>query len=433
VKPTTSAEDANANMEQRVLRKVTLRLMPFLCLCFMAAFVDRVNVGFAKLQMMPDLGMSQSVYATGAGVFFIGYFLFEVPSNLLLQRYGARFWLARIMVFWGLVSAAMLFVTGTWSFYTLRFLLGAAEAGFFPGVILYLTHWFPKAYRGRAVSLFMVSVLLSLAIANPLSGYLMAHPQFGFKGWQWLFLVEGLPSVLLGVILWFVLPNQPQDARWLKTEEANWLATRLQKERTLQERQEKLTLGAALRDRRVLLFSAIYFLSVVGGYGLDFFAPTLMARAFPELGTEALGQLLAIPPLVAIPIMILHGRSSDARQEQRWHVALAAFVFAAGLLLLALALPGVAFVAAMTLAVSARWCIVGPFWGLPTAILSGSAAAGGIALINSLGNLGGQAGPVILSRLSSPSGSFAAGLVVLAALAAACGALTLLAPRTAKP
>jgi MFS transporter, ACS family, tartrate transporter len=416
------------SLEQRVLAKVSWRLMPLLCLCFLAAFLDRVNVSFAKLTMLADLGFSQAVYATGAGIFFIGYFLFEVPSNLLLERFGARLWIARIMCLWGLISSSMMFVSERWMFYTLRFLLGAAEAGFFPGVIFYLTYWFPRAYRARAVSSFMVAAVFSFVIGSPLSGWLMDHPQLGLTGWQWLFLVEGLPSVLLAfVVLWY-LPNGPKDARWLEPAEQSWLLGRLGSERAEQERRERLTLAQALRDRRVLLFSSIYFTSVVGGYGFEFFAPTLLQRAYPELSTSELGWVAAIAPLVTIPIMIAHGRSADKRQEQRLHVVAAALCFALGLGLLSLDLPSVFVVPAMTLCVAGRWCIIGPFWGMPTSILTGTAAAGGIALINALGNLGGQAGPLILGWSVSASGDYSRGLLVLAGLVLSCAGLTLFAP-----
>jgi MFS transporter, ACS family, tartrate transporter len=415
-------------LEQRIVAKASWRLIPFLCLCFMAAFLDRVNVSFAKLTMLPDLGLSQTAYAAGAGIFFVGYFLFEVPSNLLLERLGARVWIARIMVTWGLLASAMTLVSGQWSFFALRFALGAAEAGFFPGVILYLTYWFPRAHRARTVSLFMVAAVLSYVVGSPLSGWLMDHPLVGMKGWQWLFLVEGVPPVVLGVVVYFYLPNGPQSARWLTPAEMAWLASRLDAERAEQERHGRLTLGQALRDPRVLLLSLVYFLSVVGAYGLDFFSPTLLARAYPELSTSALGRIAAIPPLVTIPVMILWGRSSDARGEHRWHVALPLFAFAAGLLCLSMSLPPVLVVAALSLSVAGRWCYIGPFWGLPTAMLTGTAAAAGIALVNSIGNLGGQAGPVLVGRLASPSGSLAMGLAALAVIVAVSGVLVVTLP-----
>lgn len=414
-----------SELEGRVVRKVALHLMPLLCICYVAAFIDRVNVGFAKLEMMPALGLSQSEYAFGAGIFFIGYFLFEVPSNLLLVRFGARRWIARIMLLWGVVSACMALVQGPRSFHTLRFLLGAAEAGFFPGIIFYLTAWFPRVYRARAVSAFMMAAVLSFVIGSPLSGWLLDHPQFGLAGWQWLFLIEGIPSVLLGFVVLFHLPDGPADARWLAPDERTWLHERLARERAEQDRQHSLPLGRALRDPRILFFSWIYFLNVVGGYGLDFFAPTLLKSAFPDVSAFAIGAIAMIPPLVALPVMVVYGRRADATRDYAGHVAWAAFAAALGLTALSLPLPPVLVVAAMTVCVSARWSLIGPFWSLPTAILSGAAAAGGIAWINSLGNLGGQLGPVLLDAFASPGGSFSTGLRVIAGLLLCCAACAL--------
>lgn len=414
------------SLESRVMSKVTWRLIPFMCLCYLAAFIDRVNVSFARLSMLDDLHLSEAVYATGAGIFFVGYFIFEVPSNLILERVGAKIWIARIMILWGIISSAMMFVSSAWMFYVLRFLLGAAEAGFFPGMILYLTYWFPKAYRSRAVSKFMAAAVFSFVVGGPLSGWLMDHPQFGLKSWQWLFLAEGIPSILLGFVVLAYLPNGPRRAKWMKPEELSWLMARLEDERARQEKQEHLSLFQALSHPRVLLLSLIYFLTVVGGYGLDFFGPKILQQAYPHLTKSQLGWLAAVAPLITIPIMILYGRSSDARREQRWHVAVASGFFSLGLILLSFKLSPVLVVAAMTIAIAGRWSVIGPFWGLPTAFLTGTAAAGGIAMINSIGNLGGQAGPVILSWFADASGSYSKGLRVLAVLVLMCGLLTLM-------
>ena len=412
-------------LERRIMTKVAWRLLPFMCLCYVAAFIDRVNVSFAKLSMLSDLNLSTAMYTTGAGIFFVGYFIFEVPSNLLMEKVGARLWIARIMLVWGVISAAMMFVKDPWMFYFLRFLLGAAEAGFFPGMILYNTYWFPKAYRSRTVSIFMAAAVFSFVIGGPLSGWLMDHPQFGLRSWQWLFLVEGIPSVLLGVVVLFYLPDGPRSSRWLKAEELTWLTSVRDAERAQQEKKKHFTLVEALLNPKVLLLSLIYFLNVVGGYGLDFFTPTILQNAYPTLTKSELGWLSALPPLITIPIMIVHGRLSDRFKEQRWHVAIAAWWFAIGLVLLSLRLSPVLVMVAMTLCVSGRWSVIGPFWGLPTAFLTGTAAAGGIAMINSIGNLGGQAGPKILSLCQAPNGSFSLGLRVLAVLVALCGVLTL--------
>ena len=407
------------------MRKVAWRLMPLLCACFVAAFIDRVNVGFAKLEMLPDLGLTQSEYAFGAGIFFLGYFLCEVPSNLALVRFGARRWIARIMLMWALVSASMAFVTGARSFYALRFLLGAAEAGFFPGVIYYLTVWFPRRYRGRAVSSFMMAAVFSFVLGSPMSGWLLDHPLLGLSGWQWLFVVEAIPSLVLGFVVLARLPDGPAQAPWLSDEERVWLTEQLEGERSEQAREGSMPLGRALRDPRVLVFSLIYFLNVVGGYGVDFFGPTLLARAFPDASSTRLGFIAAIPPIVALPFMVFYGRRADATRDYAGHVALAAFAFAIGLVTLALPTSGALVVLSMTVCVAARWSSIGPFWSLPTAILTGAAAAGGIAWINSLGNLGGHLGPVLLATLAGPSGSLARGLMTFSLLLAVCGGLAL--------
>jgi ACS family tartrate transporter-like MFS transporter len=416
----------NADYERRVLAKIAWRLIPFLCVCFMAAFLDRVNVGFAKEQMAADLGLSNAVYGLGAGIFFIGYFLFEVPSNLILARVGARIWIARIMIVWGLISASMIFARGAASFYALRFLLGAAEAGFFPGIIFYMTHWFPAAYRSRTVALFMTAAVFSSVVGSPLSGILLdLDGAWGLRGYKWLFLVEALPSIVLGVAVLLRLPASPREAAWLGKGELEWLEARLAAERQSAETKHATTLRQALTDPRVLLLCAIYFGEVIGGYGLDFFLPTLMKQAFPLAGAKVLGLLIAIPSLFAAFVMVAHGRSSDRRSERRFHFAAAVFWAAAGLVLASLPVPRTVALAALALAVSGRWSAVAPFWGLSTTFLSGTAAAGAIAFINSVGNLGGFAGPYLMGWLKDATGGYETGLRVLGLLMFSSGALAL--------
>jgi ACS family tartrate transporter-like MFS transporter len=414
-------------LERRVVAKIAWRLIPFLCACFMAAFLDRVNVGFAKEQMAADLGLSNAVYGLGAGIFFIGYFLFEVPSNLILARVGARIWIARIMIVWGLISACMIFVRGPASFYALRFLLGAAEAGFFPGIIFYMTFWFPASYRSRTIATFMTAAVLSSVIGAPLSGVLIElDGAWGLRGWRWLFVVEALPSILLGAAVFLRLPAGPRDAAWLAADEVAWLEARLESERRAgAEARKEMTLREALTHPRVLLLCAVYFGEVIGGYGLDFFLPTLMKQAFPNVGAKALGLLIAIPSLVAVFVMVAHGRSSDRRNERRFHFAAAVFWAAAGLVLASLPVPRMVALAALALAVSGRWSAVAPFWGLSTAFLSGTAAAGAIALINSVGNLGGFAGPYLMGWLKDATGGYETGLRTLGLLMFSSGALAL--------
>jgi ACS family tartrate transporter-like MFS transporter len=412
--------------EVRVIRTVTLRLMPFLGICYIAAFVDRVNVGFAALQMQADLGFSDTVYALGAGMFFIGYFFFEVPSNVILEKVGARLWIARIMILWGIISSSMMFVQSAWAFYVLRFLLGAGEAGFFPGIILYLTYWFPAEYRSRTVALFMTAAAISQVVGAPISGLLLDYPQLGLRGWQWLFLMEGIPPVVLGIAVLAWLPNGPGEARWLSVAEREWLGACIDTECAERARASgHLSLWQALADRKVLILSLLYFLIVIGGYGLDLFMPKLLALAFPDVSKSMLGLLAAIPPLYTVPVMLFWGRSSDRRRECNWHVALPAFWAAAGLALASLPVSPLVALGALTLAVSGRWAGIGPFWGLPTAYLTGTAAAGGIAMINSIGNLGGFAGPYVMGVFRDLTGDYAIGLRVLAAAFVVGGLLAL--------
>jgi ACS family tartrate transporter-like MFS transporter len=415
----------NREREKRIVNKVTLHLIPFLCACFMAAFLDRVNVGFAKEQMITDLGLSNAVYGFGAGIFFFGYFLFEVPSNLILARVGARLWIARIMIVWGVISAAMILARGPTSFYVLRFLLGAAEAGFFPGVIYYMTHWFPSAYRSRTVAVFMTAAVVSNIVGSPLSGLLLElDGAIGLRGYKWLFLVEALPSIALGVLVFLRLPAGPRDAAWLDRDDAIWLEQRLLAERQVAD-EHKMTLRQAFTDPRVLLLAFVYFTHVIGGYGLDFFQPTLVKLAFPAATPKLVGLINAVPAFVAAFVMNIHGRSSDRRGERKLHFAAAVWWAAGGLILASLPVPPALALAALALAVSGRWSSVAPFWGLSTAFLSGTAAAGAIALINAVGNLGGFAGPYVMGWLKDATGDYRIGLRILGATMFAGGLLAL--------
>lgn len=408
--------------EAQLMRKLTRNVVPFLCLCFMAAFLDRVNVGFAKEQMSKELGMDAAVYGAGAGVFFIGYFLFEVPSNLILARVGARSWIARIMVTWAVISASFAFVQGEWSFYILRFLLGAAEAGFFPGVIYYLTKWFPTAYRSRTVALFMMAAAAAGLVGGPLSGAILGlHGVGGLAGYKWLFLLEALPSLVLGIILFLRLPNGPEEAKFLDASEKAWLANRLEQDRLAAGPTAHTSFAKAVADPRVLILCFVYFTHVIAGYGLDFFLPTLIKKSFPDSSSFMIGVISGIPAAFALVIMSPYGRSSDKRQERKWHYALAVWWAALGLLTVSLHAPPIVCVIALGLAVSGRWSAVAPFWGLTTNFLSGTAAAGSIALINAVGNLGGFGGPYIMGWFEKATGSSDHGLQILALLVFAGG------------
>ena len=325
-----------------------------------------------------------------------------MPSNLILERVGARIWIARIMIIWGLISGCMMFVTTASHFYILRFFLGAAEAGFFPGIILYLTYWFPSAYRSRTIAVFMTAAVLSSVIGSPLSGLLLEMDGlFGLRGWKWLFMVEAVPSVLLGVLVFLKLPRGPQDARWLSLEERAWLQARFQADADHVPAAHKLPLLRTLTNPVVLLLCLVYFANCIGGYGLDFFQPTLIHQAFPGASAITVGLLSAIPPLIAVFVMVAWGRSSDRRQERQWHFAIAIWAAAGGLIIASLPVPAWVALAAMALSVSGRWSGIAPFWSFSTSVLSGTAVAGAIAMINSVGNLGGFAGPYLMGALGS--------------------------------
>jgi ACS family tartrate transporter-like MFS transporter len=394
-----------------VLRKVALRLIPFLGLLYFVSFLDRVNVGFAALTMNADIGLTASTFGLGAGIFFIGYFLFEIPSNIILQRVGARRWIARIMVSWGVISMAMAFVTGPASFLTMRFLLGVAEAGFFPGIILYLTYWFPASQRGRIIGAFMIAIPLSNVVGAPLSTLLLDVSLFGLAGWQTMFIVEGLPAVALGIVVALWLPDGPQDAPWLSADEKAALRAALADEQTADD---NARLRDALASRRVWLFAGVYFGLVTGLYGLGFWGPQIV-RALGATSNREVGLLTAIPYLVAAVSMVFWGRHSDARGERVWHVASAALLGAGGFLISAYTAAPVVSLAALTAGAVGIYSAIPVFWTMPTAMLSGTAAAAGIALINSIGNLAGYVAPFAIGRLLDATGSYSAGLLVLAA------------------
>lgn len=410
-------DQSSPQYEAQLMRKITWKVIPFLCLCFMAAFLDRVNVGFAKEQMSKELGLSATVYSLGAGIFFIGYFLFEVPSNLILAKVGARSWIARIMVTWGIISASFAFVQGEMSFYILRFLLGAAEAGFFPGVIYYLTKFFPSAYRTRTIALFMMAAAGTGIIGAPLSGaILQMHGIGGLSGYKWLFLLEALPSLILGVMLYLRLPNGPEEAKWLEPAEKAWLVDRLERDRIAAGPSAHTSFKQALTDPRVLVLCFVYFTHVLAGYGLDFFLPTLIKGEYKDSSPFIQGCITGIPAIFAIIIMGPYGRSSDKRGERKWHYALAVWWAAAGLLVASFHPPPFVCVIALGFVVAGRWSAVAPFWGLTTTFLSGTAAAGSIALINAVGNLGGICGPYVMGWTEQYLGSHDWGLRTLALL-----------------
>jgi D-galactonate transporter len=407
---------APAAFETRAYRKVTLRLLPFLMLCYVAAYLDRVNVGFAKLEMLGDLGFSETAYGLGAGMFFIGYFLFEVPSNIILHRVGARLWIGRIMITWGLVSALFMFTKTPLMFYSLRFALGLAEAGFFPSIILYLTYWYPSERRARMISLFMTAIPISGMLGGPLSGWIMHSMEGvnGWRGWQWLFVLEALPAVVMGVATLFYLDNGIRAARWLTGDEKALLDRNLDRDRA--HVVEHPTLGAMFADRRLWRMCLIYFCCVIGQYGLTFWLPTLVQQAGVS-GALQIGLLTAVPYTGGVVAMILVGRSADRHRERRWHTAVPMVIGALGLTLSAVAgKHTAAAILCLTVAAAGILTCAPLFWSLPTALLGGAAAAAGIAAINSVGNLAGFVSPYAIGWLKDVTLSTEAGMFAVSAV-----------------
>lgn len=421
------ASAAELAIEEQTYAKVTWRVLPLLFACYVVAYLDRVNVGFAKLQMLGDLHLSDAVFGLGAGIFFIGYFLFEIPSNLLLHRVGARLWIARIMITWGIISAAMIFVATPTSFYITRFLLGAAEAGFFPGVVLYLTYWYPAHRRAAVMTLFMTAVPLSGVIGGPLSGWIMqAMPGVhGLAGWQWMFLGEALPSILVGLLVIAFLQDRIAQAAWLTEGEKHMLEARIAADN---ERKPPVPLAKMFANPRVWLMAAIYFCLVMGLYGVGFWLPTLI-KANGVQGNLQIGLLSAIPYIAATLVMIPVGRSADRRREHRWHVAVPALLGSVGLILSTMYADNTWFsMAALTLATVGIITSLPLFWSLPTASLGGIAAAAGIALINSLGNLAGFVSPYLVGWLKEATHGTTWGMLALAGSVLLGALLTLVVP-----
>ena len=403
-------------LEQRTMARVSVRLVPFLIVCYFVAYLDRVNVSFAALTMNKDLGLSASAYGLGAGIFFLAYGVLEVPSNLLLAHFGARRWIARIMVSWGIMSGAMAFIGNETWFYVVRFLLGAAEAGFFPGMIFYLTLWFPAAYRARVIGYFMAAIPLSTVIGAPVSSALLGlEGAFGMHGWQWLFILEAVPALLLSVAVLFYLTDKPADAGWLSDDERRWLVDRLAAEERQRKAARHYSVLQALLNPRVLALSLVYFGAVGTNYGLSFFLPQIV-KAFGMSNLQT-GFVSAIPYAVGVIGIVWWGRHSDAKLERRFHTGFAIFIAAAGLTVAAFLNDPTAKMVAFSVAAFGIFGFLPVFWTLPTAFLSGAAAAGGIAIINSIGNLAGFVGPSVMGMIKDSTGSFTNGLLVLAGVA----------------
>lgn len=421
------------DLETRVVRKLRRRILPFAMLLYFVSFLDRVNVGFAAFSMNKAIGLSPAQFGFGGGIFFIGYILFQVPSNMILYRVGARKWISRVVVAWGLVSAGSAFVIGPYSFYAMRFLLGVAEAGFFPGILLYLTLWFPARHRAVAIAAFMAAAPLSTAIGSPLSGALMELPRIaGLSDWQWLFILEAMPAVLLGFVVMKLLCDRPEDASWLDAEERDWLTTKLKQERApAPPRSGNLkNAWAALRDPRVIGLAIIYSGTSAGLYAVGLWSP-LIIKQF-GFSPMAVGWINAVPSIVAALGMIAWARSSDRMLERSWHVAIPCALACAGLVWAGLAQAAIPAVVALTIVNFGSNASKGPLWAVPSLFLSGAGAAAGIAWINSLGNIGGFVGPILIGWIKGKWGSYAGGLDAVGAMLALSAVLMLAMSRQAR-
>lgn len=418
------------DIETRVSRKLMWRIIPFVMLLYFISFLDRVNVGFAAITMNKDLGLSPTAFGLGGGLFFIGYFLFEVPSNLILHKVGARIWIARVMVTWGLISAISAFAVGPNSFYVLRFMLGVAEAGFFPGIILYLSLWFPAKQRAVAAAWFMAAAPISVALGSPLSGAIMQLPGvWGLADWQMLYLIEAAPAVILGFVVLKYMTDRPDQAEWLQPAEREWLIARLKSESDAKKGGHGHTASAlsALKDLRVLALALIYFGTSAGLYTLGLWAP-LMIREFGFSPFET-GLLAGVPSVVAVAAMVLWARHSDRTGERTWHVVLPCVLACVGLLLAGNASTALFVVLSLVIVNVGISSAKAPLWAMPSTFLSGAGAAAGIAMINSLGNLGGFVGPFVIGWLKNTTGSYTAGLYVVAASLALSAVVTLMLSR----
>lgn len=420
------------DIEKRTLRRITWRIVPFIMILYLIAYIDRVNIGFAALTMKEDLGFTASMLGFGAGIFFLGYFLFEVPSNVILHKVGARIWIARVMLTWGLIAGGMAFVESSTSFYVMRFLLGVAEAGFFPGIILYLTYWFPARHRAGVIAMFMAAAPIAVAIGSPISAALLGMDGImGLAGWQWMFIIEAIPAVILGVVVFFYMTDRPEKATWLKEDERNWLIKTMREEDVGKGSTQHHSILRGLINPRVLALALVYFGTSAGLYTLSIWAPQMIK----ELGVTSMtvGLVNAIPPIISVVAMVLWSRHSDRTSERTWHVAIACMTAAVGLVIAASTYNMIGLIAALTIVNVGISCSKPPLWSMPTLFLSGTAAATGIATINSIGNLGGFAGPVMIGWIKDHTGSYAGGLYFVAGLLILSTVLTLILSMTNKP
>ena len=411
------------SVADRARRRITRRTMPYLLLLFIVAYLDRVNVGYAKLAMVDDLRFSPEVYGMGAGIFFIGYFLLEIPGSIIVEKWSARGWIARIMITWGILAVITGFIKTSGQFYLIRFLLGAAEAGFFPGIIIYLSHWFRAEDRAKAVAMLMIGIPISSIVGSPLSGLLMTNIKWlGLPGWRWVFILEGIPAVIFGFVTIFYLTDRPHQAKWLPEDERNWITTELEREKQAKLKTRSYRITEAFRHREVILLTLAYFFMVTSLYGLSLWLPTILKQASGS-SNLVVSFITAIPYIVGLISMLLMGWSSDKTGERRWHTALAMMATCVGLLLSTMTQNHLGLtVATLCLAAVGTHGYLPGFWALPTSFLTGTAAAASVGLINSVGNLGGFVGPYIVGYLNEKTKSFFSGILFLSSCAfiAAC-------------
>ena len=421
-------QTAPDRLESAVISRLMWRLMPFLFLLYIVAYLDRINVSFAVLQMRGQLGLSDRVYGRAAGMFFAGYFLFQLPSNLVLEKFGVRRWISGLMITWGAISCLMIFIRGPISFYVMRFLLGAAEAGFFPGIILYMKRWFPVNARARAVAWFMTANPIAGIVGSPVSGALLGLSGKGLSGWQWMFLMEGIPAILLGVIVFWALADNPREAAWLKGDERTWLLEKLALEQQAESSLRKENLWQVLVSGRIWMLSMVYFGVSTTMYGVTLWLPSVI-HSLSGLSYFLTGLVSALPFVATAVAMVLVGMRSDRTAERRWHTAIPAFVGAAGLVAAAYGISTAVVVACIGLGLVCAESMVGPFWAMATSRMAGLSAAAGIAVINSLANLGGYFGPDIIGFFRKAGGGFRGGLLAIGATLALSGGISLIVGR----
>jgi len=425
------SESSPNRLESAVVSRLMLRLMPFLFLLYIVAYLDRINMGFAVLQMRGQLDLSERVIGRAAGMFFIGYFFFQLPSNLVVEKVGVRRWISALMVAWGVISCLMMFVRGPLSFYSMRFLLGAAEAGFFPAMILYMKRWFPANSRARAVAWFMTANPLAGVFGSPISGSLLGLHGAGLVGWQWMFLIEGLPAIVLGAVVFFTLFDKPEEADWLQGEERTWLLETLELEQRSEPHVDRADFWKVLISGRIWLLSMVYFGLSTTMYGITLWLPSVI-RAFSGLSYFWTGIIAVLPFLATVVVMVLVGMSSDKRNERRWHTAIPAFIAAIALVCAAFGTSTVVVVTGIGLGMAFAEGMGGPFWAMATSRMAGLSAAAGIAVINSLANLGGYFGPDIIGLFRTANGGFRGGLLAIAATVTISGTIALIVGRPSR-